>query len=519
MANAAVALYNFYFRYKWSDVDFTAWQSGLVDTVHGAMEGGFGASVVQGGAITPGAGLTINVANFIAVGPTGYLHVLNTPAVVNISAANVTNPRRDLIVARPNSVGASAITRPTIPFDTVNLQQLQETQIVVIAGTAAASPVYPAAGSDDVVLAGLRVAPSAASFAQTDIDMFVRDIAGKHTNFQQQQSKYDDRCRPYASSSNTLGIKPSQLFEANGQGRAFTYVASSVASRFPQSSANVISSSDATLNFQTGVVAGGDNITPDFTPQIPTAGNCIVAAVALNANDTLNIQFGVVGTRAQCFAAIYNQTQGGGAGSIVAPTNSYPIAYVVLSSKDGSTITELDVMDARTPFAFIGSPQLRRYPNVILAGDGTGDYTTLASAIAALPSGGLIVLGSNTTVTVSTQIPANTKLIGRQNLTLTINAGVVVGCGANVLLEDLIIDHTGASSGNAILASGVAFKAYNVTCLENATGTGVAINITAGRASVEDCSFYGCVDPSTATGISIGTNAFDYYLNNNTFSR
>jgi hypothetical protein len=512
MASATVPLYNFYFRYKWSDVDFAGWQTGMVDTVHGALEGGFGAAVMKGLAVTPGSGMHINVSVGIAIGPTGYLHVLGAPAVVSIATADATNPRRDFIVARPLSVDDTFITRPTLPFDSVPLKKLQETQILAIAGTAAATPAYPSIGSDDVILAAVRVAPSASSFAQTDINMHIRDIAGKYNNFQQSQARFDDRLRPFVSTNQILGIKPSQLFEADGFNRGFTYVSSSVASRFPQNGASQITDADTLVNFQSGAVTGGDAITPDFTPTIPSAGNCIVAAVSLNTNDTLNIQYGVTGTRAQCFAAVYNQTQGGGAGSIVAPTNSMPICYAMLSSKDGSNITELELLDARTPFAFIGSTQIRRYPDVILAGDGTGDYTTLASAIAALPSGGVIILGSATTVPSNATVPANTKMVGRKKHTLTISAGATVTWGDKCSIEDIIVDHSAATSGTAMTAQGNYFQANGCEFKENAAGTGVALQVNGNYASVEDVIFRGCILPSTATGVSVGNNAVDCYI-------
>lgn len=516
MAGDSIPLYNFYRRYLWNETDFTNWQEGMVEEARGVFEGMVAASVLSGYDIAPsGATLAVTVQPGIASGPSGYMHVVKSVSLASMQAADATNPRRDLVVLRQLLTPDTAIQRPTAPYDSVYLRTLQQTQVVVIAGTAAATPVYPSAQANDVVLAGVRVAPTATSFATTDLDFSVRDTPGKHTKFQEAQAKYDRRLRPYLSSSQVLSIKPSQLFEG-ANWRSFIYVSSSVASRFPQDGTGKIQDVDATVNFQTGVIAGGDAISPDFTPHVPTAGNCVVVTVALNTDDTLNIQYGTTGTRAQCFAAIYNQTQAG-AGAIVAPVNSMPIAYVVVSSKDGTNVTELDLVDARTPFSFTGATQLRRYPNVILAGDGTGDYTTLNAAVAALPSGGVIVLGSNTTVGTNVSIPDNTKIVGRRNLTLTISAGVAITCGANCVFEDVLFDATALVTGIAITA-GFSNTFYNCSLKLNPAISVIGIYANVGRLSVEDCRFYGVVFPSLSHGTYLDISAYDYFTSNNTYS-
>ncbi len=515
--NDSVPLYNFYRRYLWNETDFGNWQDGMVQEARGVLEGLVAAAVLSGYDVAPsGATLACTVQPGIASAPSGYMGVVNSVSLASMQTADGTNPRRDLIVLRPVLTANTQIARPTAPFDPVYLRTLQQAAVVVISGTAAASPVYPSTQANDVVLAGVRVAASVTSLAQTDIDYSVRDTPGKNSRFQEAQAKYDRRLRPYLSTSQVLGIKPSQLFEGNNW-RSFVYISPSTASRYPQDGAGNIQNIDATLNFQSGVVAGGDALSPDFSPTIPTANNCIVATVAIDTSDNVHVTYGTVGTRAQCFAAIYNQTQAG-AGAIAAPpTTMFVVAFVVVSSKDGSNVTELDLVDARTPFAFSGAAAVRRYPNVLLAGDGSGDYTTLAAAIAALPTGGVICVSANTTVPTNATLPNNTKLLGRKNVTLTVSAGATVTLGDNCLVEDLTVDHTGATSGNALLISGNNAEVFDCIFKESAANTGVAISVTGNYATITDSRFYGVLTPSTGTGISVGNNAVDCYANNNTY--
>jgi hypothetical protein len=194
MANPQLALYNFYGRYLWAASDFQAQQDGIIGAARGVLEGLVAASVLSGFDVAPsGATLACTVASGIAASPSGYLDVTTSTQLASFSAADATNPRRDLIVARPSPTPSTFIANPTIPLSTVPLLSLQECVIAVISGTAAATPQYPAALSGDTILAGVRIAPSATSLAQSDIDFEVRDIPGKNTRLQQNMGKFDNR--------------------------------------------------------------------------------------------------------------------------------------------------------------------------------------------------------------------------------------------------------------------------------------------------------------------------------------
>lgn len=349
-ANSAIALYNFYRRYLWTDTDFSKWQTGMVQYAQGIMDGLFHGACLQGLGYLANTGLNVQVDGGIAVGPTGQLLVLPATGSYGATAnfaSPVANPARSLVVIRPNITQSNYITRPTNPFDSVPLQQIQGANVVVIDGTPAAQPAYPATQPGDVVLFGVRLAAGAATFASTDLDFEVRDLMGKNSLFQKLQSKFDDRVRPYRNGNQSVGIKPSQT----SQPFQSTYV-NGVLSIFPKTGSTYNGAAgDTFLNFQTGVISGADTASPAFTPTIPTAGNFIVATITLTSASVLGVAYGTQGTYAQCVAGIQSQKTAG-AGCVASVSGAMLLAFVIVSSVSGTTVNDLDVWDARTTIAF-----------------------------------------------------------------------------------------------------------------------------------------------------------------------
>lgn len=347
MAQSNIPLYNFYKRYLWTENDFTTFQGAQVALGKGPFEGLVGAAVMNGYGVTSSGGLTVQVAAGIAVGATGFLHV-SPAANLSFSAPTGTLIARHLIVATPNIQPDQLITRPTAPFDTVPLTSLQGSQIAIIQGTPAASPAYPSKGVNDVIICGVRVQHGQSVFTPiTDFDFEVREIYGVNSEFQQNASKYDNRLRPYRNSNSSVGIKPAQLGGTQTKRpHSFTYVNKQTPSIYPKSSGLFVDA-DSFLSMQTGVISGADSTSSAFSPTIPTSGNAIVATISITPSDTVQVNYGVIGTRAQCFNAIQNQTTGVGAGAISVPTNAKLVAFVIVYSNDGTNVTEIDVIDAR----------------------------------------------------------------------------------------------------------------------------------------------------------------------------
>lgn len=501
--------FNFYKRYRWTAQDFTDFQSYLLNFSRGVQEGLLSAAVIDGYGVAPsGSGLAVDIG--LALGPTGYLHVNTIAAFVTVPTA-VSNPRRDLIVARPLLVDETLITKPTNPLEQVYLKQNLQSQIIRIAGTEAASPTYPATQANDTILAGVAIKVGAASFAVSDLDFEVKDMMGKNSNFQNFTAKYDDRCRPYRSTNTILGIKPSQLSNP----KAFVYVNKGVQSKFPLSS-GVFNNSDATVNFTTGVIGGGDQTSASFTPTIPSTNNYIVATISLKNDDTLSVVFGTQGTKAQCYTGIENATTVG-AGSLSLPGNVMRIAYVILGSINGTSINSMDVVDARTSFSFGGPDNAKAYPNVFLSGSGAGDVTTLAAAIAALPAGGgVICLMDAVTVPTNATLGSRTKILGRgKNAVMTLSAGVKINMGTYCEIQNLKMS-LGTGASGAITADFCnIYESEFVAASGDATA--VCVGVRGNGCHLESNIFEGVKDAALAVGIQYDAGFADNSEDNSVF--
>jgi microcystin-dependent protein len=287
----------------------------------------------------------VEVSEGIASGPSGYLHVVNEVTFEVDTAA--TGTRLDLVVVRPNLVDNTFITNPTNPFQQVPLRTLQGSEVVVIQGVESTSPEYPSKLAGDVALFGVRVAVGQTALSMDDIDLEARDLIGKNSFFQQDAAKYDDRLRPYRSTANTLGLKPSQLEPPFA--RVFSYVNRNAPSIFPKNVSGEYNPADTFLNFETGAITGGDEASANFTPTIPTSGNFIVASVGIDTDDEIQVRYGTQGTRAQCLSGVVNQVASG-AGSVLIANNVKLVAFVVIGSANGTAITELGFFDSRGVF-------------------------------------------------------------------------------------------------------------------------------------------------------------------------
>jgi microcystin-dependent protein len=345
MADPNIQLYNFYRRYKWRDEDFEGFQDGMVDHSRGMFEGLLGGSVLAGLEPDPTTGMFVSVSEGIASGPSGYLHVVNQVTLEFDTPA--TGVRMDLVVVRPKLEENAFITNPTNPFQQVPLRTLQGSEVLILQGDESETPEYPAKAANDVALFGVRVEPAQTTLAADDLDFEARDLIGKNSFFQQDAAKYDDRLRPYRSTHNVLGVKPSQLQPPFA--RVFSYVNRNAPSIFPKDAIGNYNPEDTFLNFETGVITGGDESSANFTPTIPTAGNFIVASVGIDTDDEIQVRYGTEGTRAQCLSGVVNQVASG-AGSVLIANNVKLVAFVILGSADGAAITELGFFDSRGVF-------------------------------------------------------------------------------------------------------------------------------------------------------------------------
>lgn len=351
MANDTFTRFNYYRRYKWRAADFTDLQENLIRAVPNAMtEGLIGGGVIKGGDLSLGV-LSVSVNPFIALGPTGDVLVVNSVSFLPVTPP-MSMPTRSLVVARPVITDDTLMPRPTNPFDTVPLRELQTCNVVLLQGTEAASATYPTKQPGDVVLFGIRLDdPSMVSMVPENIDWEIRDQIGKNSTISKAVGHFDDRLRPYFQAVDTIGLKPSQVITGGAQ--LFSYVAKGRVSKYPLGLSGDFNNSDSFINFTTGAITGGDAQTPALTPSIPAAGKYRVATVALQTNDILQFAFGADGTFQQCVNSIRNRvTVGAGSVNLL----KLPmVCYCIIGSFDGVSITSLDLFDARTIFASGGT--------------------------------------------------------------------------------------------------------------------------------------------------------------------
>jgi hypothetical protein len=339
-----------------------------------------------------------------------------------------------------------------MPLTTAPLFFDQYAQVLTLTGDVG-SVNYPTPGPNDTVLFGVRLATGATGFQYTDLDFNIRDIVGKNSLLQDNSAHYDERLQPYRQTFQQMGVMPAQI--VGSKPKQFVILGTGKASIFPKSSGafngGTITRQDTFLNFQTGAITGADTTSSNFAGTLPSAGASLVALVSLTSSDTLVVSYGTSGTYAQCLDAIINQTTGG-AGSIPAPSG-IPIAYVIISSLDGSNVSDIDVYDARAAGINAGS-QLSLTPVVSIitsnttAAPGVNTYFANPSSPASsftvtLPTAAGVVgvtwtikntgFGQSNTVTVA--LTTNTdKLEGTTNGTYILGPGdtiVVQSDGVN----------------------------------------------------------------------------------------
>jgi len=243
--DSPITLFNWIQRYLVQPQDLTQLQTSLIDNANAGWEGVGKAAVLDGFVPSFTGGLNVSLTPGIAVGPTGYfMGVTGTTAVTIASPSG--NPCRTLIVARPLVTQSNPIANPIPPVETVYLNEDFGAQIVVLNGTPAAAPAYPATTYGDVILAGFRLPASASSLTEDNLDYSIKDALGKNAHGLKAVARWDQRCLVLPTGANTVSISPSQPTYANPPG--VTYGGGARPLIFPRTS-GVFTPSLTNLNF------------------------------------------------------------------------------------------------------------------------------------------------------------------------------------------------------------------------------------------------------------------------------
>lgn len=379
MPSSLINFFNFYSRYLWNKDDFAEWQDGQVDSYRGSFEGLTGGAIVSGLKVTQVSGNQIRVSSGIALGVNGSLMYLDADYDVTLSAP-VSDAERTLIVLRPLETANTLIDDPVNPGSTVYLKEQQSCEVIIVRGTASASPVYPSKGTNDVILAGVRVKTSGTIDGNWDFDYSIREILGRNRTSQRvDQSLYDDRLRPYRSAAVSISIKPSISGYPGSGGDsanpiAFTHISNRFPSLFPRTAGNAFNFADTVLNMATGAITGGDGLSPDFTPAtVSAADRYRVGLIQIGTDDILYVKFHTADStsKSAAFGLIFDAT--------LTPDSGYKlICYFVLYSQAGSVWQDLDIIDARTPGNIVQVPQKlsATVNSTSFGGSGTSYVTT-----------------------------------------------------------------------------------------------------------------------------------------------
>lgn len=175
MANTDLRLFNFYDQYIWQAADFANLQLWLYDFAAAIGEGLGGNAVLSGLGCQASGGLTVQVnpgLGFSTGGgddSQGQICLLSNSGQVTV-AGNNTNPLASLIVLRPIQVAETLIPEPLNPTNNVPLHSSLRCQLVVLAGTPAALPQYPATQAGDIIVTGVIVPAGASSITNSNLD-------------------------------------------------------------------------------------------------------------------------------------------------------------------------------------------------------------------------------------------------------------------------------------------------------------------------------------------------------------
>lgn len=158
------------------------------------------------------------------------------------------------------------------------------------------------------------------------------------------------------------------------------------------------------------------------------------------------------------------------------------------------------------------------YADRFVSPSGNGTDLTLASAIANLPSGGLILVMENITLSATHTMAANTMLIGRGfGTVITMGAGGKIALGANCSMRDISIS-TAELTGTIVEFTGEYGVIEHVKFAVPAASTTVALKFSASFCHAGQCYFSGVLAPSTGVAYEFPLGYIDNTFQNTAYT-
>lgn len=164
--------FNFYQNYLWAPNDFANFQNWVRAEMRGTALARNGKSVLAGLLCAPVSGMNVSISDGVGIDSNGRIVVAQSIPNVAITTP-VSNPAKTLIVARAKLTDMTQIPTPLNPAVNVPLHEKLDYDIIVLNGTPSATPVYPTAQSNDIVLAGLQLPTGTSTITDAMFDYSV----------------------------------------------------------------------------------------------------------------------------------------------------------------------------------------------------------------------------------------------------------------------------------------------------------------------------------------------------------
>lgn len=153
--------------------DVTEWQNWTEDALKTTMKTIYTSGVATGLNVIAASGMTVNLNTGYAFDSNfDYVNV-SSQQTINISAANISNPRKDLIAIKfKRATQDNADTTNKYGMGTSYLysqNSLDSFEIVVVTGTPAASPTVPSTPAGTMPIAAIHIGAGATSISAGNI--------------------------------------------------------------------------------------------------------------------------------------------------------------------------------------------------------------------------------------------------------------------------------------------------------------------------------------------------------------
>ena len=184
--------FKFYEDYLWTHANFETFQDSGKKYSEAGFREAFKEKVIKGLGFAGSLNYDITVDIGGAVDSAG--RVLSLTSQEDITPAvtpDVSNGVYSLLVIRRKVDLINLIDEPLNPTNQVPLNERQSSELVVVDGTPAVNPVYPAKQAGDVILFGLKMPLNTSSFTSAMVDYSVSEYIGPNEDLLKSIIGYD----------------------------------------------------------------------------------------------------------------------------------------------------------------------------------------------------------------------------------------------------------------------------------------------------------------------------------------